>query len=55
MLVCIIAATAASLYSARFASRVKNRTVGLVTGAVLTLLGASMLILNHWDFLSQYL
>ncbi len=54
MLVCIIAATAASLYSARFANRVKNRTVGLVTGAVLTLLGASMLVLNHRDFLSQY-
>lgn len=55
MLVCIIAATAASLYSARFANRMKNRTVGLVTGAVLTLLGATMLTLNYWDFLSQYL
>ncbi len=31
-LACIVVATAASLYSARFASRVKNRTVGLVTG-----------------------
>ena len=44
MLLCMIAATAASLVSARFANRVSNRTVGLVTGAVLTILGAGMLI-----------
>ena len=54
MLVCIVVATAASLFSARFANRVKNRTVGLVTGAVLTLLGASMLLLNYWGFLSRF-
>ena len=53
MLVCIVVATAASLASARFANRVKNRTIGLVTGAVLTILGAAMLILNFWKFLSQ--
>ena len=53
MLVCITVATVASLISARFANRVKNRTVGLVTGAVLTILGAAMLILNFWDKLSQ--
>ena len=53
LLICITVATAASLTSARFANRVKNRTVGLVTGAVLTLLGASMLILNYWEVLSQ--
>ena len=46
-------ATAASLISARFANRVNNRTVGLVTGAVLTVLGAAMLILNYWAYLSQ--
>ena len=54
MLICIAVATAASLISARFANRVKNRRVGLVTGAVLTVLGAAMLILNYWDFLSRY-
>ena len=54
MLVCIVVATAASLFSAHFANRVKNRTVGLVTGAVLTILGASMLLLNYWDFLSRF-
>ena len=53
MIVCIVVATAASLVSARFANRVKNRTVGLVTGAVLTLLGAAMIILYYWDKLSQ--
>ena len=54
MLICIAVATAASLLSARFANRVKNRTVGLVTGAVLTVLGAAMLILNFWGQLSQF-
>ena len=53
MIVCIIVATAASLASARFANRVKSRTVGLLTGAVLTLLGAAMLILNFWSVLSE--
>ena len=54
MLVCIAVATAASLVSARFANRVKNRTVGLATGAVLTVLGASMIMLNYWEFISRY-
>ncbi|MBQ8075147.1 MAG: TSUP family transporter [Oscillospiraceae bacterium] len=54
MLICIIVATAASLISARFANRVRSRTVGLVTGAVLTVLGGAMLILNYWSFLSQF-
>ena len=48
MLLCITVATAASLFSAGFANRVNNRTVGLVTGAVLTVLGGSMLLLNFW-------
>ena len=54
MLLCIVVATVASLVSARFANRVKNRTVGLATGAVLTVLGGAMLILNYWSFLSRY-
>ena len=53
LLICIVVATAASLVSAQFANRVKNRTVGLVTGAVLTVLGAAMLILNYWPILSE--
>ena len=53
LLICIVVATAASLISAQFANRVKNRTVGLVTGAVLTVLGAAMLILNYWPIISE--
>ncbi len=48
MLLCIAVATVASLVSARFANKADNRTVGLVTGAVLTLLGGSMLLLNFF-------
>lgn len=53
LLVCIVVATAASLFSARFANRVSGRTVGLVTGAVLTVLGASLLLLQYWPLLAQ--
>lgn len=52
MILCIAVATAASLLSARFANRVNNRTVGLVTGAVLTILGGAMLLLNFWTQIS---
>ena len=55
LLICIAVATVSSLLSAQFANRVKNRTVGLVTGAVLTVLGAAMLLLNFWGVLSRYL
>ena len=48
MLLCIVVATTASLVSARFANRVNNRTVGLVTGVVLTVMGVAMIILNYW-------
>ena len=53
MLLCVVVATASSLASARFANRTNARTVGLATGAVLTALGASMLVLHYWDALSQ--
>ena len=52
MLLCITVATAASLFSARFANRVNNRTVGLATGVVLTVLGGAMLLLNFWPQIS---
>ncbi len=48
LILCIIVATISSLISAQFANRVNNRTVGLVTGVVLTLLGASMIYLNYF-------
>lgn len=41
-------ATAASLISAKFAKRVNNRTAGLTTGAVLTVLGISMILLKYF-------
>ena len=53
LLICIVVATVSSLVSAQFANKVKNRTVGLVTGAVLTVLGAVMLILNYWSVISE--
>ena len=54
MLVCIIVATISSIVSARFANRVNNRTIGIATGIVLTILGATMIILNYWDTLSIF-
>ena len=51
MLLCIIVATVSSLISAQFANRVSNRTVGLATGVVLTVLGASMLCLKYHTLL----
>ena len=54
LLICIVVATVSSLLSAQFANRVNNRTVGLVTGAVLTVLGAAMLLLKFWNVLSVY-
>ncbi len=46
--ICMVTATASSLVSARFANRVKTRTVGLVTGVILTALGAGMIYLNYF-------
>lgn len=54
LLLCMIVATAASLISARFANRVNNRTVGLVTGVVLTVLGAIMIILHYWEIIREW-
>ncbi len=54
LLLCMAVATLASLYSARFANRVKSRTVSLVTGVVLTLLGAAMLGLNYREVILRY-
>ena len=55
LVICIITATVFSLGSAQFANRVNNRTVGLVTGVVLTILGAAMIILHYWGFLTGIL
>ena len=52
LLLCMAAATAASLVSARFANRVDSRTVGLVTGGVLTVLGGALILLHYWEFIA---
>ncbi|MBO5352984.1 MAG: TSUP family transporter [Lachnospiraceae bacterium] len=49
LLLCMVVATVFSLVSARFANQVDNRTVGLVTGVVLTLLGGTMIVLHYWE------
>lgn len=51
LLLCMTVAPAASLASARFANRVDSRTVGLVTGVVLTLLGAVLILLHYWEYI----
>ncbi len=48
LIICIVVATISSLISAQFANRVSSRTVGRVTGVVLTILGASMIYLNYF-------
>ncbi|MCM1480196.1 MAG: TSUP family transporter [Muribaculaceae bacterium] len=53
LLICIITATAASIISAQFANKVNNKIVGLATGGILTVLGALMLILNYWEYISK--
>lgn len=49
LIYCMSVATAASLVSARFANRVENRTVGLVTGVILTAMGAALILLNYGE------
>lgn len=48
LLICIAVATFFSIVSARFANKVSNKTVGLVTGACLTVLRIAMIILNYF-------
>ena len=54
MVICIIVVTIFSIISAQLANRVKNRTIGLVTGIVLTTLGVTMLILNYWEVILRW-
>ncbi len=48
LIICIVTATAASLISAKFANKVNSKTVGRVTGVILTVLGAAMIYLNYF-------
>ncbi len=47
LILCIVTESLASIVSARFANRVNNRVVGIVTGAVLTAVGVIMLGINY--------
>ena len=53
LIYCMVVATAASLWSARFANRVDNRTVGLVTGVTLTVIGTLLIVLHYWEYISR--
>ena len=53
LLVCVVTATLFSLLSARFANRVSNKTVGLVTGLVLTILGLAMILINYRESIAK--
>jgi uncharacterized membrane protein YfcA len=47
LLVCMVVATASSLASAQFANRVNTRTVSLVTGVVLVVLGGALILIKY--------
>lgn len=60
LLIAVVVATAFSLVSAKFANKVKGKVVGYVTGAILLLLGVSMIVINNLDkinvpYLLEYL
>lgn len=60
LLIAIVVATVFSLVSAKFANRVKGKVVGYVTGAILLVLGLSMIVINNIDkinteYLLEYL
>ena len=55
LLLAIAAATFFSLVSARFANKVKGKTVGYVTGAILLILGLSMIVINNLDQINTVL
>lgn len=53
LLLCIVVATIVSLVSARFANRVESRTVGFVTGVILTSMGALLIVLNYREQIAK--
>ena len=54
LLLCIVVESLSSIASAQFANKVNNRAVGLVTGAVLTVLGVIMLSIHYKDLLADF-
>lgn len=53
LLICISFATAGSIISARFANKVSNRTVSIVTGMLLTILGIVLSLFNYWNLITS--
>ena len=51
LVIAIITATVFSMVSARFANKVKGKVVGLVTGAILLVLGLVLVFLNYREYL----
>jgi uncharacterized membrane protein YfcA/dolichol kinase len=49
LLIAIVVATLFSLISAKFANKVNGKIVGYVTGAILLVLGLSMIVINNLD------
>ncbi|MBQ8537362.1 MAG: TSUP family transporter [Clostridia bacterium] len=52
LLVCMVTETAASILSAQYANRVSSRMVSLVTGWILTIFGAFLLMLHYREALA---
>lgn len=48
LLISVVTATVFSLVSAQFANKVSGKAVGYVTGAVLLVLGLSMIVINYF-------
>ena len=55
LLIAIVVATSFSLVSARFANKVKGKVVGYVTGAILLVLGLSMIVINSLEKINTVL
>ncbi|MBR4068377.1 MAG: TSUP family transporter [Clostridia bacterium] len=54
LILCIVVESLASIVSAQFANKVNNRVVGIVTGAVLTVLGLIMLGIHYREELANF-
>lgn len=46
IIVCVIVTTLSSVVAAQFANKYEDKTVGLTTGAILTMLGIMLIILK---------
>lgn len=54
LIFCLIVTALSSIFSARFANRVNEKLIGTITGLILTVLGAWMLILFYWKQILEF-